>query len=70
MKTFLITLSIMFCCVVGAADLPTKGLTAAPNVVLGPDGLPVDPSAPTGNGIFIILALTSFYVVKKRQALR
>lgn len=71
MKTSILVLAIMFFSVAGAVDLPTKGKSApTPVVVMGPGGLPADPGVPTGDGICIILALTSLYVITKRKTLK
>ncbi len=57
---FIVSLAAM------AADLPSKGKNP-PAVVKGPGAHPVDPGAPIGSGLGILLGLSATYILIKKK---
>lgn len=67
-NTLLLSL-LIFLSNVNSADLPSQGVTS-PVSIQGPGGTPLDPAAPIGNGLLILLASSGVYILHKKRKKR
>ncbi len=68
-KRLVVLISAVLLAVVAlAADLPEQGKSPpTPPTTRGPGGYPGDPGTPIGGGLFILLGLSSAYVLIKKR---